>query len=50
VELRKRFLDLLALSHSTAQNWPKSPGTREVYSGLLGLAQYLGIGGCDRHD
>ena len=26
VELKKRFLDLLALAHSTAQIWPKSPG------------------------
>lgn len=44
VELRKRFLDLLALAHSTAETWPKSPGIREVYAGLLALAHYLGIG------
>lgn len=43
-ELRKRFLDFLALAHSTAQTWPKSPGIREVYAGLLALAPYLGIG------
>ena len=43
-ELRKRFLDFLALAHSTAQIWPRSPGVREIYSGLLGLAHYLGIG------
>ena len=44
VELKKRFMDLLALAHSTIQSWPRSPGIREVYAGLLPLAQYLGIG------
>jgi len=49
VELRKRFLDLLALAHSTAQTWPRSPGIREVYAGLLALGQHLGIGNNVRH-
>jgi hypothetical protein len=49
VELRKQFLKLLALAHSTAQIWPRSPGIREVYAGLLALAHYLGIGDGGRH-
>lgn len=49
VELRKRFLDFLALAHSTAQTWPRSPGTREVYAGLLELTQYFRIENNDRH-
>jgi len=48
-ELRKRFLDLLALAHTAAQNWPRTPGIREVYSGLLGLGLHLGIGQDGRH-
>ena len=44
VELRKRFLDLLALSHVTAEYWSKTKGIREVYAGLLALCQHLRIG------
>jgi predicted transcriptional regulator len=49
-ELRKQYLKILACAHATAQTWPKSPGIREVYAGLLALAQYLGIGDGVRHD
>jgi len=44
VELRKRLLTLLALSHVTAEFWSKTKGIRDVYVGLLGLCQHLGIG------
>src|SRR5206468_8233383 len=50
VELRKRFLDLLALSHITAEYWSKTKGIREVYAGLLGLCEHLGIGGASDND
>jgi hypothetical protein len=43
VELRKRFLQLLALAHVTSLNWPKTQGVREVYAGLLALSKYLNI-------
>ena len=48
-ELRKRLLDLLALAHTATQSWPKTPGVREVYSGLLELGLHLGIGQDGRH-
>ena len=44
VELRKRFLQLLALAHVTSLNWPKTTGVREVYTGLLALGKHLNIG------
>ena len=43
VELRKRFLQLLAIAHVTILNWPKTQGVREVYAGLLALSKYLNI-------
>lgn len=49
LEMRKRFLDFLALAHSTAKIWPRSPGIREVYAGLLALGHHLGIGNDVRH-
>jgi hypothetical protein len=49
VELRKRFLELLALSHVTAEHWSKTSGIREVYAGLLALGAHLGIGEAVRH-
>lgn len=50
VELRQRFLELLALAHTTAKNWPKTRGIREVYIALLSAGQHLGIGQDGRHD
>ena len=42
-ELRNRFLTLLALSHVTAECWPKTKGIREVYVALLSVCHHLGI-------
>ena len=50
VELRRRFLDLLALSHVTAEYWSKTKGIREVYVGLLALSHHLDIGEGVGHD
>jgi len=45
VEVRRRFTELLAASHVCAQHWPKAPGVRESYAGLLALAPHFGLGG-----
>ena len=49
VELRKRFLDLLALAYATAEFYPKTAGTREVYMALLEACHHLGIGDSGGH-
>ena len=43
-ELRRQFLQLLAVAHTTADHWPRTAGIREVYVGLLELGRYLEIG------
>lgn len=47
-ELRKRFLELLALANVTAEHWPKTKGMREVYLGILAVCEHLGFGGNGR--
>ena len=50
IELKERFLELLALAHTAAEHWPKTKGIREVYVALLSVCQHLGIGDGVRHD
>lgn len=41
LELRKRFLMLLALGHEASQRWPKTLWVRPLFLGLLPLQKYL---------
>ncbi len=50
IELRRRSVDLLALSHVAAENWKKSPGIREFFVAFLSACTHLGIGQGGRHD
>jgi len=42
-ELKKRYMEMLALASITVAHWPRTKGIREVYDGLLELAHYLDI-------
>src|SRR5437773_2005015 len=42
-EVRRQFTQLLAASHTCAQHWPKTPGVRESYAGLLELCSLFGL-------
>jgi len=44
VELKERFLKIVAMSYSAAKLYPKTRGLRELHVGLLKLCPHLGIG------
>jgi hypothetical protein len=48
VELRRRLLDMLALAHSTAGQYPRTKGVREVYVAILEAYNQLNEGGHGR--
>jgi len=45
MELKKRLKQMLALSHTTAEHYPRTKGIREVYLAILGAYYQLnGVG------
>ena len=44
-EAKRLYAQALACAFVCAQHWPKAPGVRESYAGLLALAPHFGLGG-----
>ena len=49
-EVKRRFAGLLAAAHVCKEHYPRTPGVREAYAGLLALSVYFGLGQGGGHD
>jgi len=49
-EVKRRFAGLLAAAHVCKEHYPRTPGVREAYAGLLALSAHFGLGQGGGHD
>ena len=49
-EVKRRFAGLLAAASVCKEHYPRTPGVRETYAGLLALSAYFGLGRSVSHD